>query len=256
MKHLKLFERFYYVHNELLDNLLSKWNVNIEDLEDLFIWFSDMGYTVQIRPNWFGEISDRTMAKKCIHVTILGINDFYSEEVMVEIRNVIKGLTNLGLYSDSPTRFENSRMMNFVINKIERIGESFNSSVKDLSWQEWDRVLTHMNQRFTPSEIEETIRVIEKCERETGTELVQNFGKVITPRIFNIRQYKEVPIDYDFQDGRVMLKNIDIYKKIKEDDPEWFYIHLENYETTSGNYFECNTFEDFLEKLESILLSY
>ena len=39
MKHLKLFESFYYVQNELLDSLLSKWNVNIEDLEDLFIWF-------------------------------------------------------------------------------------------------------------------------------------------------------------------------------------------------------------------------
>jgi len=117
MKHIKLFERFHYVHNELLDSLLSKWNVNIEDLEDLFIWFYDMGYTVQIRPNWFGEISDRTMAKKCIYVTILEITDLYGEEVMEETRKVIKGLTNLGLYSDSPTKYEDSRMMNFVIEK-------------------------------------------------------------------------------------------------------------------------------------------
>jgi len=56
MKHLKQFESFYYVHNELLVSLLSKWNVDLEDLEDLFIWFSDMGYTVQIRPNWSGDI--------------------------------------------------------------------------------------------------------------------------------------------------------------------------------------------------------
>jgi hypothetical protein len=117
MKHIKLFEGFHYVHNELLVSLLSKWNVNIEDLEDLFIWFSDMGYTVQIRPNWSGDISDRTMAKKCIYVTILDIDDLYGEEVMEETMKVIKGLTNLGLYSDSPTIYEDSNMMNFVINK-------------------------------------------------------------------------------------------------------------------------------------------
>jgi len=115
MKHLKQFESFYYVHNELLDSLLSEWNVNIEDLEDLFIWFSDMGYTVQIRPNWFGHISDRTTAKKCIYVTILDIDDLYGKEVMEETRKVIRSLTNLGLYSDSPTRYEDSKMMNFVI---------------------------------------------------------------------------------------------------------------------------------------------
>ena len=132
--------------------------------------------------------------------------------------------------------------------------ESFGSAVRDISWEEWDRVLTYMNQRFTQREIEETIRVIKRCEVETGTKIVQNFGKVITPRILNIRQYKEVPIDYDFQDGRVMLKNIDIYKKTKEDDPEWFYIHYEDYEEVTGSFFECDTFEDFIEKLESILL--
>jgi hypothetical protein len=115
MKHLKLFESFYYVQNELLDSLLSKWNVNLEDLEDVFIWFSDMGYTVQIRPNWFGHISDKTTAKKCIYVTIFDINDLNGKEVMEEIGKVIRGLTNLGLYSDSPTRYEDSKMINFVI---------------------------------------------------------------------------------------------------------------------------------------------
>jgi hypothetical protein len=115
MKHLKLFESFYYVHNELLDSLLSKWNVNLEDLEDVFIWFSDMGYTVQIRPNWSGDISDKTTAKKCIYVTIFDINDLNGKEVIEEIGKVIRGLTNLGLYSDSPTRYEDSKMINFVI---------------------------------------------------------------------------------------------------------------------------------------------
>ena len=132
--------------------------------------------------------------------------------------------------------------------------ESFGSGVKDLSWEEWDQVLTYMNQRFTPTEIEETIRVIEKCEVDTRTKIVQNFGKVLTPKIMTLRQYKEVPVSYDFPDGRVLLKNIDIYKKTKEDDPGYFYIQYEDYEDVTGAYFECDTFEDFIEKLESILL--
>lgn len=132
--------------------------------------------------------------------------------------------------------------------------ESFGSAVRDISWEEWDRVLTYMNQRFTQREIEETIRVIEKCERETGTEIVQNFGKVITPKIMNLRQYKKVPESREFPDGRMIFKNIDIYKKLKGDDPDWFYIHYEDYEEVTGSYFECDTFEDFIEKLESILL--
>jgi hypothetical protein len=112
MKHLKQFESFYYVQNELLDTLLSKWNVDLEDLEDLFIWFSDMGYTVQIRPNWSGDISDKTTAKKCIYVTIFDIDDLNGKEVMEEIRKVIRGLTNLGLYSEPPT-------LNFLFKMID-----------------------------------------------------------------------------------------------------------------------------------------
>ncbi len=134
--------------------------------------------------------------------------------------------------------------------------ESFNSSVKELSWTQWDESMTYMNERFDPTEITQMLEVIEESEKKTRTKFVQNFGKVITPRIFTIRQYKIIPESNVFPDGRVILKNIDIYKKTKWDDPGYFYIHLENYETTSGNYFECNTFEDFLEKLESILLSY
>jgi hypothetical protein len=117
MKHLKHFESFYHGSKELLDNLLSKWNVNLEDLEDLFIWFSDMGYNVVIRPNWSGLISDRTTAKKCIYVTIADVPNLYDKEVMEETRKVIRGLTNIGLYSDSPIRYEDSKFLNFVIHK-------------------------------------------------------------------------------------------------------------------------------------------
>ena len=132
--------------------------------------------------------------------------------------------------------------------------ESFNSSVKELSWTQWDEVMTYMNERFDPTEITQMLEVIEESEKKTRTKFVQNFGKVITPRIFNIRQYKMVPESREFPDGRMIFKNIELYKKLKGEDPDWFYIHLENYETQTGNYYECDTFEDFIEKLESILL--
>jgi hypothetical protein len=115
MKHLKLFESFYYGSKELVDNLLSKWNVNPEDLEDLFIWFSDMGYTVAIRTNWFGHISDRTTAIKCIYVTISDIDDLYNEELNEEMTKVKKGLTGLGLHCEPPQKSDDIEMINFII---------------------------------------------------------------------------------------------------------------------------------------------
>ncbi len=115
MKHLKHFEAFYYGNKEKVEDLLSVWNVNKEDLEDLFIWFSDMGYKVEIRTNLLGNVSDRTLTKKSIWVTIGNIQDLYDRELMEEIRKVIRGLTGLGLYSDSPIRYEESNMIVFII---------------------------------------------------------------------------------------------------------------------------------------------
>ena len=111
MKHLKQFEGFYYGTKSFVDSLLEQWNVNQEDLEDIFIWFSDMGYKVQIRQNI-------TTMGKCLWVVIDNITDLYNTELMEETRKVIRGLTKLGLYSDSPIRFEESGIMKFAVRKI------------------------------------------------------------------------------------------------------------------------------------------
>ena len=115
MKYLRLFESFYYGNKEKVDQLLSAWNVNLEDLEDLFIWFSDMGYTVAIRTNWFGHISDRTSSKKCIYVSIADIEDLNDPEVTEEITKVTKGLTNLGLHCEPPIKSDDIKILNFII---------------------------------------------------------------------------------------------------------------------------------------------
>ena len=117
MKHLKLFESFYYKNGEKVKELLNEWNVELEDLEDLFIWFSDIGYVVQIRVELYGMLS--TGYK--ITITIENIVDLYDKELMKETRRIIRGLTKLGLYCDSPSRYEAGRRasntMIFVISK-------------------------------------------------------------------------------------------------------------------------------------------
>ncbi len=113
MKHLKLFESFHYGNKEKLEQLLSAWNVDPEDLEDLFIWFSDIGYEVQIRVELYGMIS----TKYKITITIENIKDLYSREIEIEARKIIRGLTKLGLHCLSPARNEANNTIIFVISK-------------------------------------------------------------------------------------------------------------------------------------------
>jgi hypothetical protein len=115
MKHLKFFESFYYGNKEKVDQLLSVWNVDPEDLEDLFIWFSDMGCQVEIRTNLMNHVSDRTLTRKSIWVAIQNIKDFNSQELMEEMEKVIIGLPKLGLQSASPVRYEESNMIVFIM---------------------------------------------------------------------------------------------------------------------------------------------
>ena len=113
MKHLKLFESFHYGNKEKLEQLLSAWNVDPEDLEDLFIWFSDIGYEVKIRVELYGMISPKY--KICI--SIKNIKDLYGREIEIEARKIIKGLTKLGLHCISPVRNQNQNTIIFVISK-------------------------------------------------------------------------------------------------------------------------------------------
>jgi hypothetical protein len=99
------------VNNEKLEQLLSKWNVDPEDLEDLFIWFSDMGYEVRIRVDLYGVFSP----KYKITISIENIKDLYSREIEIEARKIIRGLTKLGLHCLSPAR--NQHTIIFVISK-------------------------------------------------------------------------------------------------------------------------------------------
>ena len=95
----------------MLEQLLSAWNVDPEDLEDLFIWFSDMGYEVEIRVDLYGILS--TKYKICI--SIENIKDLYSREIEIEARKIIRGLTKLGLHCLSPAKNQNTII--FVISK-------------------------------------------------------------------------------------------------------------------------------------------
>jgi len=115
MKYLKLFESFYYGVKEFshvvsedkskkwVEALLNEWGVELEDLEDLFIWFSDFGYEVQIKvQKIYGAFSTREQ----ISITIENIKDLDDKELMEETRKIIKGLPKIGLYCESPESYE------------------------------------------------------------------------------------------------------------------------------------------------------
>lgn len=125
MKHLKLFESFYYGVKEFRDvvsedrskkrveKLLKEWNVELEDLEDLFIWFSDFGYEVQIRYTTFGVMTTKYKITICIE----GIKDLSDPELIEETRKIIRGLPKIGLYCESPASYEASNAMIFIISE-------------------------------------------------------------------------------------------------------------------------------------------
>jgi hypothetical protein len=98
MKHLKLFESFYYGSKDRskkrVEEILSEWGSELEDLEDLFIWFSDFGYEVELKVQTYGVITK----KQRIIVAIENIKD------MASLRSYkLNGLFNNKVFSTCPS---------------------------------------------------------------------------------------------------------------------------------------------------------
>jgi hypothetical protein len=115
MKYLKLFESFYYGSKDRskkrVEEILSEWGSELEDLEDLFIWFSDFGYEVELKVQTYGIITK----KQRIIVAIENIKDTRDPEILRQARKIITGLPKIGLYCESPESYESSNIMLFSI---------------------------------------------------------------------------------------------------------------------------------------------
>ena len=90
-----------------------------------------------------------------------------------------------------------------------------------------------------------------RSELQRPVNLVNNFGPNFRPNIFEII----IAVGEGQEAGRV-IGMVRIYKKIKGDDPNWFYIHHESYPSHNYGYYECESFEDFSDKINQILLEY
>lgn len=125
MKYLKLFESFDVVMPKEINSIVSEWGLTIDDIEELFLEFSDMGYDIRIMPYSKLSMSGRSINQKKLMVDINGLteNESYSPEISEMLRQIIRRSNKLGLYTiDSPNRIkygsdDRAFLVKFIFNK-------------------------------------------------------------------------------------------------------------------------------------------
>ena len=113
MKHLKTYESFEVVLPKTTNEIISSFGLTMEDIEDLFLEFSDMGYNVRMMPSLGMNIGKDTLIvdvtgelERSSKTSI----DPFPTEISSLVRRVIRNSTGLGLYLvESPNRMNNMR---------------------------------------------------------------------------------------------------------------------------------------------------
>lgn len=114
MKHLKTYESFEVVMPKGTNEIINSFGLTMEDIEDLFLEFSDMGYNVIMMPS-LGLNND----KDILIVDVVGefknssktsIDPFHPETSSM-VRKVIRESSKMGIYLvKSPERLNNVRV--------------------------------------------------------------------------------------------------------------------------------------------------
>ncbi len=139
-----------------------------------------------------------------------------------------------------------------------KLFENFYSGVTELDFDDWWRRLNSKSvtlSEFTPSEIEKMSDFIKRYELslEYDRFLELNYDKTH----YTINEFKKVEKTIDRPRGKSIVKAIEISKRDKVDDPDWFYLGFSEFDEYGGDEvvrkFECSTFEDLIEKLEELL---
>ena len=113
MKHLKTYESFEVVMTKSTNEIINNYGLTMEDIEDLFLEFSDMGYNVRMMPSLGLNIGKDTLIvdvtgelERSSKTSI----DPFPPEISSSVRQVIRNSTRLGLYLvESPNRMNNMR---------------------------------------------------------------------------------------------------------------------------------------------------
>ena len=114
MKHLKTYESFEVVMTKGTNELINSYGLTMDDIEELFLEFSDMGYHIKMLPGFVGTTQ--------LYVDILDVGKkSYEPEFSELTRKVIRESTKLGLYMvESPkriTQFPDRLNLRFIFNK-------------------------------------------------------------------------------------------------------------------------------------------
>jgi len=114
MKHLKTYESFEVVLPKTTNEIISSFGLTMEDIEDLFLEFSDEGYSVRLMPSLGLNIG-----KDVLIVDVVGefknssktsIDPFHPETSSM-VRKVIRKSSKMGIYLvESPERLNNVRV--------------------------------------------------------------------------------------------------------------------------------------------------
>jgi hypothetical protein len=110
MKYIKIFESFEVLLPERVNKALDEFGLTMDDIEELFLEFSDMGYIVKIQPQrlWrrnlpLPDLIDKRKNFYLLMVDVMGIAEISQEpEINTLIKNVIKKSKKLGLYLEDP----------------------------------------------------------------------------------------------------------------------------------------------------------
>ena len=138
--------------------------------------------------------------------------------------------------------------------KYLKLFESFSSSVREIDWDTWWYYVNKTERdEFTQSEVNQINDFIRRYENNLEYDRFLEFNNDKTYYI--VHEFQKVEKSPDRPRGKDVKKSISFLKRLRGDDPDWFYIGYSEY--TNGEEelrnFECSTFEDLIEKLEELV---
>jgi hypothetical protein len=112
MRYLKTYEGFEVILPISTNKIISTYGLIMDDIEELFLKFSDMGYLIRIMP------TTAVISETGLFVDIIGnfpqskknSIDPYSPEISLMLKTIMRNAAKLGLYvAESPKKLNDTK---------------------------------------------------------------------------------------------------------------------------------------------------